>query len=360
LPGLISSDIIARPKKAAVAKSPIRILVVEDFEPFRAFVTSALAQQPELHIVGELSDGLEAVGRAAELHPDLILLDIGLPSLNGIAAARRIREHSPQTKILFVSGDQSSDIVEQALSTGAAGYLVKSDAGRHLLVAVGAVLQGKHYLSSSLSDLHVNHNGHQHASTYASSKPKQVTPPPPQREIAGHHEVVFYSDDRQLLNRVSQFIGPVLNAGNTAIVLATDSHRQRLVRSLEANGVDLAAALEQSRYIALDAADTLSSCMVNGVLDSGRFLQCFENLILKATTAARGEHPRVAFFGECVDILWKQGNAETAVQVEEGGTQLSGRYNVDILCGYSVEVQGVMQQEAIQRICAEHSAVYRP
>ncbi len=146
-----------------MATSPIRILVVDDFEPFRAFVTSSLVQHPELQIIGELSDGLEAVRRAAELHPDLILLDIGLPLLNGIAAARRIREHSPHSKILFVSGDQSSEIVEEALSTGAAGYLVKSDAGRQLLVAVGAILQGKQYLSSSLSGLHVNHNGHQHA-----------------------------------------------------------------------------------------------------------------------------------------------------------------------------------------------------
>ncbi|HEY2169822.1 MAG TPA: response regulator, partial [Candidatus Angelobacter sp.] len=231
-----------------MAKSPIRILVVEDFEPFRAFVTSALAQQPELQIVGELSDGLEAVGRAAELRPDLILLDIGLPSLNGIAAARRIREHSPQTKILFVSGDQSSDIVEQALSSGAAGYLVKSDAGRQLLVAVGAVLEGKHYLSSSLSGFHVNHNGHQHAGTDVLSKPKQLTPPPSKGEIIGHHEAVFYSNDRQLLDQLSQFIGAALNAGNGAVVVATGTHRESLVRSLQASGVDIAAALEQGRY----------------------------------------------------------------------------------------------------------------
>ena len=170
-----SADILgyhSQSKKAPVATSPIRILVVDDFEPFRSFVTSALEQHPELQIIGEISDGLEAVGRAAELHPDLILLDIGLPSLNGIAAARRIREHSPQSKILFVSGDQSLDIVEQALSTGASGYVVKSDAGRQLLVAVGAVLQGKHYLSSSLAGLSVNHNGHQHAGTYEVPKPK--------------------------------------------------------------------------------------------------------------------------------------------------------------------------------------------
>jgi DNA-binding NarL/FixJ family response regulator len=334
------------------------VLIVEDFEPFREFVTSALEQHPEFEIIGQLSDGLEAVGKAAELNPDLVLLDIGLPSLNGIAAASRIREHSPQSKILFISGDQAPDIVEQALSTGAAGYLVKSDAGRHLLAAVRAVLEGELYLSSSLSGLQVNRNALQHPDTHALSKPKQVTPPPSKGETAGRHEAVFYSDDRQLLDHLSRFIAAALNAGNGAVVVATSAHQESLIQSLEAGGADVAAALKQGRYIALDAADTLSSCMANGMFDSVRFLQSFENLILKISSAVQGKHPRVVFFGECVDLLWKQGNAEAMIQAEKLGNQLAARYAVDILCSYSIGDQGVMDEAAIQRICAEHSAVY--
>ncbi len=116
---------------------------------------------------------------------------------------------------------------------------------------------------------------------------------------------------------------------------------------------------EQGRYIAVDAADTLSSCMVNGVLDSVRFLQSFDNLILKATTAAQGEHPRVAVFGECADLLWNQGNAEASIQDEKLCNQLCERYDVDILCAYSRDnVEGVLD-EKVSHICAEHSAVYR-
>jgi DNA-binding NarL/FixJ family response regulator len=338
-----------------VAKSPIRVLIVEDFEPFRAFVTSTLAQHPEFQIIGELSDGLEAVAAAAELHPDLILLDIGLPSLNGIAAARRIREHSPQSKILFVSGNQFSDIVEEALSIGAAGYLVKSDAGRQLLVAVGAVLQGKHYLSSSLSGLHVNYNRHQHDATCASSKPKQFAQAP----ANGRHEAVFYSDDRQLLDHLSRFVGAALNAGNGAVVVATGAHREGLQRSLQASGVDIAAALEQGRYIAVDADELLSGCMVNGVLEPNAFLQGFGQIIPKAASAVKTEHPRVAVFGEGPDLLWKQGNATAAIQDEKLGNQLVEMYAVDILCGYSLSnIRGVAAVDVLQEICAEHSAVY--
>jgi DNA-binding NarL/FixJ family response regulator len=332
-----------------VAKSPIRILVVEDFAPFRSLVKSSLAQYQEFQIIGELSDGLEAVRQAAELQPDLVLLDIGLPSLNGIAAARLIRERSPQSKILFISGYQSLDFVERALSTGATGYLVKSDAGRQLLVAIAAVLQDKHYLSSSLSGLHVNPNRHQHAGTYALSRSRPI----------GSHEAVFYSDDQQLLDRLTQFIGAALNAGNGAVVVATETHREGLVRSLQASGVDIAAALEQDRYIAVDAAELLSTCMVNGVLEPNLFLQGCSHLILQATNAATTEAPRVAVFGEAPDMLWKQGNINEAIHDEKLGNQLCQTYALDILCGYSLSnVQGKVAVDVLQQICAEHSAVY--
>jgi DNA-binding NarL/FixJ family response regulator len=135
-----------------LAKSLVSILVVDDYEPFRQFVASALAQNSELQIIGESSDGLDAVLRAKETQPNLILLDIGLPTLNGIEAARRIREFSPASKILFFSENHSREIVEEALGSGAVGYVAKSGAARELLVAVATVLQGKQFVSSILSD----------------------------------------------------------------------------------------------------------------------------------------------------------------------------------------------------------------
>lgn len=135
-----------------MAKSLVSILVVDDYEPFRQFVASALAQNSELQIIGESSDGLDAVLRAKETQPNLILLDIGLPTLNGIEAARRIRELSPASKILFFSENRSREVVEEALCSGAVGYVAKSGAARELLVAVATVLQGKQFVSSILFD----------------------------------------------------------------------------------------------------------------------------------------------------------------------------------------------------------------
>jgi DNA-binding NarL/FixJ family response regulator len=129
----------------------IRILVVDDFEPFRAFVFSMFSKVPELQIICEASDGLEAVQKAEELKPDLILLDIGLPKLNGIQAARQIRKLAPSSKILFLSQESSADVVQEALGLGAMGYVVKAHAGSELLTAVEAVRQGRQFVSIGLS-----------------------------------------------------------------------------------------------------------------------------------------------------------------------------------------------------------------
>jgi len=131
--------------------SVVRVLVVEDHEPFRRLVCSALGKRPALQVVGEASDGLEAVQKAEELQPDLILLDIGLPSLNGIEVARRVCKLSSESKILFVTQESSTEVVRGALDT-AHGYIVKSDLGNDLMDGVNAVLRGERFVSRRFYD----------------------------------------------------------------------------------------------------------------------------------------------------------------------------------------------------------------
>lgn len=131
----------------------IRVLVVDDYLPFRGLVRAALHNQAGLQVIGEAADGIEAVLKAQELQPDLIVLDIGLPALNGIEAVRRIRDLSPKSRILFLSANRSWDIAEQALRAGASGYVVKSAIPDELLSAVEAVLQGNRFVSTIVSGL---------------------------------------------------------------------------------------------------------------------------------------------------------------------------------------------------------------
>jgi DNA-binding NarL/FixJ family response regulator len=126
-----------------------RVLVVDDFKAFRQFVCVELGKRPDLHFVGEALDGLEAIQKAVELKPDLILLDIGLPKLNGFEAARQIRKLVPGSKIIFLSQESSADVVQEALSLEAWGYVVKAKAGSELLTAVETVISGKKFVSST-------------------------------------------------------------------------------------------------------------------------------------------------------------------------------------------------------------------
>ena len=332
-------------------KPTVRVLVVDDYESWRTFITSTLKMKPELQLLAEAADGREAVELAQQLQPDLVLLDIGLPTLNGIEAARRIREVSPASKILFVTENRSRDVAEEALRTGAGGYVVKSSAASELLPAVAAVIQGEQFVSASLSGPHTGQ--------YSRDESGVELLPRRQGEVPHHHEVGFYSDDRRLLLDVARFVEATLKIGNAAIVAATESHREALVSELQARGLDMQAALEEGRYVALDAYHALSMFLVNGVIDPGRFLERFGDLIVAARETTKVENPRVSVFGECVHLLWASGNAEAAIQMEKLGNKLTQIHEVDIFCGYSLNNPAMeMNRNLFQRICAEHSAVY--
>jgi DNA-binding NarL/FixJ family response regulator len=330
-----------------------RVILVDDFQPWRVFESTALHNKPELQIVGEASDGLQAVQKAQELQPDLILLDIGLPTLNGIEAAGRIRRLSPASKILFVSENRSPEIVEKALGTGASGYVVKSDAAGDLLRAVTTVLSGERFVSASLSGRNLT-EATLHQTGAHPDRDNVVTFSPPQKSTR-HHDVIFYSDDRHFLDSVARFIGAALKAGNAAIVVATESHRENLVPTLQAYGVDMSTAIEQGRYIAFDAAAAISEFVIDNTVDKFRFMNAFSSLISKSLRAANGDRPHVSVFGEGSQLLRAQGKVEAAIQDEQLCNQLVKMYDVDIMCAYSI---GGLEDHIFQQICAVHSAVY--
>jgi len=132
------------------------LLIVDDFELVRRRICSLLQEDPNLEVVSEASDGREAVERAQDLQPDVVLLDIGLPGLSGIEAARHIRRVAPKTEILFVSEHRTFEIVKEALSTGARGYVVKSDAVDELVAGVKAVSDHQRYVSARANFTNAN------------------------------------------------------------------------------------------------------------------------------------------------------------------------------------------------------------
>jgi DNA-binding NarL/FixJ family response regulator len=338
---------------------PIKILVVDDYQPFRELVCSVLKERAEFQIIAQAADGLDAIRKAEELQPDLIVLDIDLPTVNGIAAARQIRKVAPHSKILFLSQETDIEIVRASFSTGASGYIHKWDAGPELLEAAEAVIQDGRFVGRGLAgrifgDIKGTRTGNSQfcrdglASTLL-----------PQVREAHRHEVQFYSHEARFLDTFTDFITTVLTAGNVVIVVATPSHRNNLFSKLQASGMDVSSAIEQGNYIALDVAETLSTFMVNDLPDPVQFSKVVGGLVVRTANAAKGDALRVAACGECAPVLWAQGKGEAAIRLEQLWDGIAKTYQMDILCAYSLlDFEGEEGPDIFQRVCAEHTAIY--
>jgi len=256
-----------------------------------------------------------------------------------------------------VSQESSADVVQEVFSLGGLGYVVKTHAGSELLAAVGAVRQGRQFVSRGLSGRNFAHP----TDAQVPDRLCHEAPPlfaPRKAEITRSHEVQFYSDDASFLVHFTCFIEAALKAGNAVIVVATELHRNSLFERLQAQGLNIGAAIEQGSYIPLDVADTLSTFMVNDLPDAVRFLKVAGDLVVAAAKAAKGRRPRGAACGECAPTLWAQGKADAAIQLEHLWDEIAERYDVDILCGYVLNsFQREQESHIYQKICAEHSVV---
>lgn len=172
------------------------------------------------------------------------------------------------------------------------------------------------------------------------------------------HAVQFYEEDGILLDALSRFIGTALGAGDAAIVIATQEHREGLVQRLTARGLDTAKAVKQGRYIPLDAAETLSKLIVDGLPDEALFADLIGGLAARAKAAAEGEQPPIAIFGEMVALLWADCKVEAAIRLEQLWNDLAKTHSFSLCCAYPMS--GFYREqhgEPFLRICAEHSAV---
>jgi len=298
---------------------PVRILIVEDYAPLRRITRAELQRRDEFETF-EAADGLEALQQIKELQPDLILLDINLPTLHGFEVAARIGGLAPHARLLFMSQESSPDIVRHALSLGGHGYLHKQHLGTELFPAIDAVLAGQRFVSRSLSF----------------SKPTD-------RRAPHRHEILFCSDDAAIIDGLARFVGAALNAADAAIVLATESHRNRLLQELRTLGVDVDGAVEHGTYVSFDADEAPDPVSFRDVITGVR----------EAARRAGKPHPRIAFCGERAGRLWAAGRTAEAGQLEQLCSELE--HDVDILCLYPVPY--TKDDQALERMCAEHTAV---
>jgi PAS domain S-box-containing protein len=178
---------------------------------------------------------------------------------------------------------------------------------------------------------------------------------------SGHqhvHTVQFYGDDGVLLHELNNYIASALDDGSSAIIMATAGHIDHLSLVLKRRGINLAEAAAENRYIAVDAAEILSKFMTDGRPDPISFSETVGAVIARAAGGSRGENRRVVAFGEMVALLWAEGNAEGAIQLEKLWNGLAKTYSFALHCAYPI--QGFSRQEMAESmlsICAEHTGI---
>ena len=172
------------------------------------------------------------------------------------------------------------------------------------------------------------------------------------------HTVQFYTDGAFLLDELSRFIGSALVAGDAAVVIATKAHREGLAQRLQSRGLDIARAIEQGRYIALDAAETLQKFVLHGWPDAPLFTEVIGSVLGQAAAAAKGKNPHISVFGEMVALLWEQGNPEGAIRLEQLWNNLAQMYPMSLRCAYPMNAFDREEHgDSFLKICAQHSHV---
>jgi MEDS: MEthanogen/methylotroph, DcmR Sensory domain len=172
-----------------------------------------------------------------------------------------------------------------------------------------------------------------------------------------HHSVQFYNDDPCLLEDLSRYVGGALGRGDSAIVIATQAHREGLKKILHLRGFDTSHPRLSRRYLEFDAAETLSKFMVDGLPDAAAFSEIVSHVLVRARVAAEGEHPRVVAFGEMVALLWAEGNAAGAISLERFWNDLAHTNSFSLHCAYPKSAFKQGHEDLFQKICVEHSHV---
>jgi len=319
-----------------------RVLLVDDHEPWRHHVRCVLEKAARWEVVAEAADGLRALHRADALKPDLILMDISLPGLDGIRAARRILARDPDSRVLFVSEHQSSDIVHVALSTGARGYITKSDAGRDLLPAMEAIVGGGWFVGARFGG-RVFHPG---GDTAAASETRR-------------HEVGLYSDEASLMEDYARFAHSAMRTGTTLIAVLPRPRREVLHQKLRSRGIDVDHATRAGTYLALEVPATLSRFIVDARLDVARFWNAASGLIIEGARATAGKRPRAAVCGDGAATLLREGLLDAATSLERLWDDMARAFELDVFCPYLVEDLRCDDGDPVfNAICAAHSAVH--
>lgn len=335
--------------KGKIGVSHDTVLLVEDHKQFRTYIRDLLEEHQNLRIVGEAEDGVTAVDRCLELQPDFVLLDIGLPKLNGFQVARRIRQSAPGSRIVFLTQESSAEMAHEALSLGAAAYVIKAHTAGDLIPALLAARDGRSFVSPAV-------RGFDSLLHPVLSNANSGSPDASPSSSSYSHQLHFYNDHLSFLVGLSSYVEGVLNAGKAFLAVLLPEDNRDLIRSLRSRGINTEEVIARRRLVLMDSSGLSAQYLVNGRLDSAGAWSGSVSLV----EMMKSNNPGIAICagGQWAPVLLAQGNQEAALQIERIWDRIARLYNVEVFCAYVTgSSQNALEIPLYRQVSAIHSLV---
>jgi CheY-like chemotaxis protein len=342
--------------------SSVEIVIVDDRELFRRMVRSLLETQSDYHICGEAGDGIEAIEKVRQLRPDIVLMDINMPRMDGLEATRIIRREVPKSNVIIVTQNDAMVAREQARSVNAKGFVTKSDLTRDLFPTIEKFRRAKPegYETNTDRGRIVRRGG---AAVENNSGLDQTKSTAGQGEpwcgllnsAAPRDHIVQLYQDQQFLNRaVCRFAAAAITNGEGVILVPTVAHWDAFRPRLESEGVDVKAAEKRGQLTVVDADNLLPTFMRDGMPDSPVFLGLAQSVVSQAR--GDGRYPKVRWWGEMVNILWERGDVAASMQLEDQFDQLAHEQDIAIFCSFLMDnFDGDVHARMLPRLGENHS-----
>ncbi len=306
-----------------------RVLLADDHLAVLKSVKRLLAA--DFDVVAAVADGSQALDASLRLDPDVVVLDVTMPGLDGFQTAQELKRIGSRARIVFLSMHEAEDYVATAVASGASAYVLKTRIRPDLPSAVNHALAQRLFVPSLTSLFAVLDGG-------------------------GAHAVQFYANSQPFLDEVSRFLGLALRRRDPAVVLADGPNRTGIAERLEASGVDVARAVKEGRYLAIDTADAVSQIIRDGRVDPDRVAEMVDNLERLRVTISPSS--RLTIVGEVSVLLCQHGNFEAAIQLERLWDDLTRPLPFVTVCGYPIDcLRDDGHPELFFKVCAHHGAV---
>ena len=309
-----------------------KVLLADDHPAMLKTVTGMVA--PHFDVVAAVSDGKAALDAAARTNPDVVLSDIMMPGLDGLRAARELKERKSGAKVVFVTGMEDDDYIAEALDVGAKGYVVKPRLQSDLVPAVNLALAGQYFISPHAFTGTPNHG-------------------------RSNHVLKFYLDESLFLQEVSEYTYAALAKGEQVFIFLSKMGLHVVRERLRAGRLDYVEAIKRGHLYAFSVENIMPSLMQDSRPDPARFEDFFCPYWKRAVARARAHGSRVTIISDMIGTLLRQGHGhQVAARVEEVWNALVPKHSCNVYCGCPVKDLSFREsRETLSRICVEHSNV---